>query len=193
MSTLSLVHPELTVPIGELTPDHIQAAKRKLQSILTTVGISTFIGGIDFSVNESETEVIIPYFQIQFWGLAPRTEVMSAERQLRTLFPGTKATPRPVKIQPWDGNLAALGYALKNTFDRRISIISESQSGRRNSHRNTRDRPLRVEQHIGLLIVLDRIGLHSRLQLSGCRVVKTKGGPQIRWITMAKEVAKRDQ
>jgi hypothetical protein len=189
---LSLIHADHSVPVGELTPEHIQAARRKIQNILTKAGITNYIGGIDFSANEDENGAFEPYYQIQSWILAPTNQVNSAERELRKLFPRSENIPRPVIIQKWDGDQAALGYALKSEFDRRVCIMCEDKSGLRNSYRDTRDRHLRVEQQIELLIALDRAGLHARLHLGGCRVVRTLNGPQIRMIESKQMGESRD-
>jgi hypothetical protein len=184
ISVPSLVYADHSIPVGQLTPEHIQTAKRKVQSILTKAGITTWIGGIDVSANEDESDTFEPYFQIQSWIFAPTQQVQPAEPQLRELFPRTETTRRPVRIQPWDGNLAALAYALKNTFVRRVSYTREANNdGSQHACRNTRDRSLRVEQQIHLTIALDRAGLHARLLLGGCRVVQTDHGPMIRPIS----------
>jgi hypothetical protein len=194
IAVLSLVHADLSVPVGELTPEHLNKAKRKIQKILTKAGVTTFIGGIDVSANEDETGEVEPYYQIQTWILAPMDQVKVAERKLRKSFPRTKATPRPVKIQAWDGNIRALAYSLKNIFDRRVSYLRKtSEDGSQHRCRNTRDRSLRVEQHIELAITLDRAGLHARLHLGGCRVVRTTDGPMIRLIGSEKGKDKGDQ
>jgi hypothetical protein len=186
-SILSIIHANLNIPVRQLTPEFIEDAKKKTEAILRRVGITTFIGGTDISANEYETGEVDPHFQIQSWILAPTHEVRKAETKLRAAFPRTDTTPRPIKIKMWDGNLAALGYALKNTFVRRVSYRREaSKDGFKHACRNTRDRPLRVEQHIELLIALDRVGLHARLHLSECRVVRTVSGPMIRMISNRK-------
>jgi hypothetical protein len=183
VSVVSLVHADLSVPVKQLTPDLILDANKKIQAILKRAGITTFVGGIDISANEDEAGEIHPHFQIQSWILVLTQEVRRVETKLRASFPKTDTTPRPVKIKEWDGNLAALGYALKNTFDRRVSYHREaSEDGSQHACRNTRDRPLRVEQEIELVIALDRAGLHARLHLGGCRVVRTARGPEIRMI-----------
>ena len=52
--------------------------------------------------------------------------------RLRKRFERSRATPRPVKILDWDGELAAVGYSLKYEFKRRISTIGlRSKDGRR--------------------------------------------------------------
>lgn len=186
-SVLSLVHDSLSVPVGQLSPEFIEQANKKIEAILRRTGIKTFVGGVDFSVNEDETGTVPPYIQPQSWTLAPTHEVRKAETKLRAAFPKTEITPRPVKIKAWDGNLAALGYALKNRFDRRVSYHREaSDDGSKHACRNTRDRHLRVPQQIELLIALDQAGLHARLHLRGCRVVHTGSGPQIRLISNRK-------
>jgi hypothetical protein len=200
ISVLSLVHADLAVPVNELTADHLQAAKRKIRTILTKAGISTFIGGTDISANEHHPSIINTnnaaehdqrahdgdvhhHWQVQAWVFADANEVTYAERSLRKLFPRTESTPRPVKILAWNGDLGALGYALKNTFARRVRYRREvSTDGLRHGCWNTRDRPLRTEQQAELVMVLDRVGHHARLHLAGCRIVHTAAGPRIRMI-----------
>jgi hypothetical protein len=98
-----------------------------------------------------------------------------------------------VKIKEWDGDPAALGYTLKNTFVRRVSYQREASNDRsKHACRNTRDRSLRIEQEIELMIILDRAGLHARLHLGGCRVVRTLNGPQIRMIESKQRGESRD-
>ncbi|WP_147022830.1 hypothetical protein [Microvirga aerophila] len=183
ISIISLVPPQLSVPIGQLASEHIHTAKQRIQATLIKAGISTFIGGIDISANEHKRE-FDPHFQLQAWILAPTDQIRPAESKLRAAIPKTSTVPRPVKIKLWDRNLAALGYALKDHFVRRVSYQREAnEDGSKHTCRNTRDRPLRVEQHIELAITLDQAGLQARLILGGCRVVRTVNGPMIRPIT----------
>jgi hypothetical protein len=64
-----------------------------------------------------------------------------------------------------------------------VSYVREaSDDGSRHRCCNTRDRSLRVEQEIELAITLDQVGHQARLQLGGCRVVRTSSGPMIRMI-----------
>lgn len=181
MSALSLVHDSLRIPVGELTPEHILRSGRLYKRLLIQAGITTFFGGLDASANEKDGEAA--YLQIQTWVFAPTQQVQWVERTLRDLLPRTKNVPRPVTVKLWDGNLAALAYSLKNTFDRRVSYEREaSDDGSRHQCCNTRDRSLRVEQEIELAITLDQVGHQARLQLGGCRVVRTSSGPMIRMI-----------
>jgi hypothetical protein len=176
---LSIVDASLSVPAGELTAAHIQTVKKRMQAILTKAGITTSIGGIDFSANEDENHAFDPHWQPQYWILALGDQVNASEREIRKRFPKTATVPRPVKIKEWDGNQAALGYALKNTFVRRVSYQREaSKDGSKHACRNTRDRDLRAKHQCGLAIILDRAGLHARLHLGGCRVVRTLNGPR---------------
>jgi hypothetical protein len=183
VSVVSLVHPNTGVPVGKLTPEHIRTVNRKISATLTPARVTIFLGGIDFSANEEHDRTFDPYWQPQSWILALTDEVRKVETKLRAAFLKTETTPRPVKIKTWDGNQAALGYALKNTFDRRVSYHREAnESGSKHACRNTRDRDLRIDQEIELMITLDRVGLHARLHLGGCRVVRTANGPEIRLI-----------
>src|SRR5215207_5347508 len=52
ISILSLVHADLAIPVGQLTPEHIHATKKTITRALTKAGITTFLGGTDISANE---------------------------------------------------------------------------------------------------------------------------------------------
>src|SRR4051794_24511198 len=103
ISILSLAHAHLSVPVGQLTPEFIVGANKKIQAILKRAEIKTLVGGMDFSVNEDDNGDFDPYYQIQWWVLAPTQEDPEAEIKLRAALPRTDTTPRPVTIQPWDG------------------------------------------------------------------------------------------
>ena len=183
-ATLSIVADDLSVPMGQFDPDLLTAMTSRVGKALRKAGVTTVIGGFDFSVNEHEANEYAPYHQPQFWALAPLDQLWKAKRDLRILFPRTDKTPRPVKITEWDGKGRALAYALKSKFDRRVSYYDEANHDcSRNGHWNTRRRDLRLEQQIELMIALDRAALDARLLIRGARIVRTKYGPMIRPIT----------
>lgn len=190
VAALSLVPADLSIPIGQFGPQVLTAVSSRVSTVLRKAGVTTIIGGFDFSANEHEDDQHNPYFQPQYWALAPLDQLQKAKRQLRANLLSSDTRRRPVKIVRWDGKRAALAYALKSEFDRRVSYYKEADNHRfRGSHWNTRRRHLRVEQEIELMIALDEAGLGSRLLLRGARIVRTANGPMIRPITKLNDAA----
>jgi hypothetical protein len=139
---------------------------------------------VDLSANEAHDHEFEPHWQPQGWVFAPADEVDATRKQIRAEFPRSESVKRPVRILPWDGNLAALAYGLKNTFVRRVSYHTEPrEDGSRGTCRNTRDRDLRVDQRLEALFTLHQAGWDSRLQLLGAHVARTTNGPRIRPLT----------
>jgi hypothetical protein len=89
------------------------------------------------------------------------------KRKLRKQFPTTDAIPRPVTVKVWDGRNAALRYAVKDIFWRRIGSDDgkrfDKRTGTERSCRATDKQPLRSSQRCELLLHLDDVGLQGRL------------------------------
>jgi hypothetical protein len=184
IAVVSIVPDDLGVPIGQLGPELLAQTKRRIERAIKEAGITTIIGGFDFSVNEHEDGEFEPYHQPQFWGFVPRDQARKAKAQLRKAFPKTDTTQRPLKILKWNGKRGALAYALKSKFARRVSYYRQaSDDGLQHGCWNTRHRFLRVQQEIELMIALDQAGLDARLLMRGARIVRTANGPMIRAIT----------
>ncbi|MBL0404414.1 hypothetical protein JKG68_10580 [Microvirga aerilata] len=184
VSILSLVPPDQGMPIGQFGPEVLPAMANRVRKAMEKAGITIAVGGLDFSANEHEADEFTPYYQPQLWVLIPRHEARKSKANLLAVFPPTHTTRRPVKILKWNGNRAALAYAIKSKFNRRMTYDREaSDNGSQHACQNTRHRPLRVEQQIELMIALDQAGLNARLFMRGARIVRTNHGPMIRPIT----------
>lgn len=180
---LSVVDARHAVPVGRLNPAVLHASGMGIANALKSLGVATSLLAVDLSVNESADGEFDPHWQPQAWIFAPAAQVDPVRKAIRAAIPATHTVPRPVKVQTWDGNPAALAYALKAEFARRVSVRKPADGGRgRGACRNTRDRPLRVDQRRELLIALDRAGFQARLHLRGFRLTKTADGPRIRLI-----------
>jgi hypothetical protein len=184
-SVLSIVPPNEQVPIGELDGAAIHAAGATIAKTLKSLSLTTALVTIDASANESREGEFDPHWQLQGWVSVPKVQVDRIRRDdIREAFPASKTVPRPVKVQVWDGDPAALAYGMKTDFVRRVSYLKPADPVRgRGECRNTRDRDLRVHQLVELLLALDSAGFRARLHLLGARLTKTADGPRIRLIT----------
>jgi hypothetical protein len=147
----------------------------RLSRRLKKAGATLALGGIDFSFNEYPTKNRRSRWVPQFWVLMDNTNRSRWEKHLRATYRPTSLVPRPLKIIAWDGNVAALGYALKTNFARRITTRSQRFArGRFRVCQNSNYDKLRSAERAELFIYLDEIGLEARLVLFG--VEKTEGG-----------------
>lgn len=140
--------------------------------LLQEAGLTRGVFGLDLSFNEDDRRALPdadrfePHACVHLYGLAPAAEVEAAVPRLKRLVPATDAVRRPVRSTPFDGDLAAVAYSFKPDFARRQTILKD-KPGRANPVRNTRDRPLTVEQQIRLVQALDRAGQNGRIMLLG--------------------------
>jgi hypothetical protein len=74
-----------------------------------------------------------------------------------------------VKIQDWDGDPAAIGYALKYRFNRRISTTGYRPQDTRLCKITNYDR-LRSHERFELYSYLHEVGLGSRILLMGVNI-----------------------
>lgn len=161
----------LPVRPGATEIDLVEAWDR-YAALLQEAGLTRGVFGLDLSFNEDDRRSLPdadrfePHPCVHLYGLAPAAEVGAVLPRLKRLVPATDAVRRPVRSTPFDGDLAAVAYSFKPDFVRRQTILQDKQ-GRANPVRNTRDRPLTVEQQIRLVQALDRAGLNGRIMLLG--------------------------
>ncbi|GLS44219.1 hypothetical protein GCM10007884_22070 [Methylobacterium brachythecii] len=141
-------------------------------ALLRQAGLTRGLFGLDLSFNEDDRRALPasqrfdPYPCVHLYGLAPAAEVEAAVPVLKQLVPATDAVCRPVRTARFDGDLAAVAYTFKRNFTRRQTILKNDRR-RATPVRDTRDRPLTVEQEIRTVRALDRIGLTGRIMLLG--------------------------
>jgi hypothetical protein len=139
--------------------------------------ISKAIGGFDITLNEHQKRKFAPHWQPHAWIFVLKKEIRLGEEAFRAQFP--QAIPRvrrPVMIKRFNGNLAGIAYALKGDFSRRISLPKARRRDGKGRSRNVRYRPLRARQKLELMLMLDRIGLESRVFLFGVVVIDLPKG-----------------
>ncbi|GBU18814.1 hypothetical protein AOPFMNJM_2408 [Methylobacterium jeotgali] len=175
---LSLILP----PIDGATSLDIGTAWSHYATVLRQAGITLGIFGIDLSFNEDDRRALDeaarfqPHACLHVYGLAPADEIKAADAFLKRHVPATEAIRRPVRSTLFDGNLAAPAYAFKPDPIRRQTILRD-KPGRANPVRDTRDRPLTVEQQLQTVRALDEAGIGGRILLLGLRLASIPAGP----------------
>jgi hypothetical protein len=163
--TVCLV-PNVPIRFGALSQLPILDFTENVGERLTRSRISFCIGGVDFSFNESRRGDFSPRWSPHIWFLTDKFNKARWEVRLRNYFARSSAIPRPVKIQAWDGDLAAIGYSLKYEFKRRVSTVGRRSQGTRLCKVTNYDR-LRSDERFELYSYLHQIGLGSRIFLMG--------------------------
>jgi hypothetical protein len=178
VSAVSIVLPGC--PEGQLEQLSIKPLQDSVKKVLKTSGVKLALGGLDLSFNEDQEHRFKPHWAPQLWLLLPASKSHRWEPALRAKFPTSDVVPRPVKIQLWDRDLSALGYALKTRFHRRVSYEQEKPyRDETRICRNTRSLPLRAKERLELYQFLDQVGLARRVFLLGARPTRTDDGISI--------------
>jgi hypothetical protein len=167
-ATVSLV-PNVSFRLGALSQLPILDFTESVGEQLVRSKISLCVGGVDFSFNESRRGDFSPHWSPHIWFLTDKFNQARWEVRLRKYFIRSRAIPRPVKIQQWDGDSAAIGYSLKYEFSRRISTMGRRGQGARLCKVTNYDR-LRSHERFELYSYLHKIGLGSRILLMGIEV-----------------------
>ena len=159
---------------------------RRIKEKLGRAHVATFIGGVDWSLNESKEKKHKPYWCSHVHGLTVTNDAKALKGALKEQFPSSKTIPRPIKVEDWDGEPAALRYPMKPKpkRDRRISTDNgkrfNKKTGQRRKCRATDKQPLRSKDKLELLLHLDTIGIAGRLFLKNVQFMNLKGtGPTL--------------
>jgi hypothetical protein len=162
---LSLVPEFGRIPVGSLNTFDIDAFRNAIREALMACGIVHFKLGLDVSLNQRAGLASPGFWQVQFWGFFQEPRAPWRE-QLKALLNPNGGVTRPVKVVKPDFLEAAAAYGVKDTFVRRLSYRkANSDREDRGECWNTRDRILRGDAWVELMLFLDRIGLERRLLL----------------------------
>jgi hypothetical protein len=160
---LSLVPEFGRIPVGKLNEFEITKFLKTAHETLKACGIDHYKLGLDVSLNQRAGSTSPGFWQLQLWGFFHEPKRPWREKLIAILNPNEGVT-RPVKVKRPDSLEAAAAYGVKFTFIRRVSYRKA------NLHRedcwNTRDRLLRGDAWVELMLFLDRIGLQRRILLS---------------------------
>jgi hypothetical protein len=162
-------------PIDRPSVPNVKRVWLKLARVLRIHGIRLAFGGIDFSVN-MDKDGRKPYLQVHFTLFIPQDKWPQSDKKLRQAINPSGDVDQAVYVQLFDGNNAGLAYALKNEFSRRFGF-QQCPEDRRDERatRQTRNRPLRGPDWARLMVLLDRIGLDTRLSLLGVKRIRKSG------------------
>jgi hypothetical protein len=164
---------------GNLTKDRHQRNVRRWKEALGRAGVTWFIGGSDWSLNEHDEDRYPGHWSHHLYGFAATTDPEELKKALQNQFPKSDVIPRPVKVQPWDGERRALRYMLKREFWRRIGTDEgerfDKTHGEQRSCRATDKQPLPSARKRELLLHLDELGLQGRLMLRWLQIVHLGG------------------
>lgn len=143
-----------------------------------------FIAGVDWSLNESKEKKHKPYWCSHIHGVTVTNDAKVLKKKLKKQFPPTTTIPRPIQVQDWDGEAAALRYPFKPKFDRRISTDNgkrfDKKTGQLRKCRDTDHQPLKSKDKRELLLHLDTIGIAGRLVQKKVQFMNLSTGPTFR-------------
>ena len=181
---VSIVPADGTSKRGHLSNAQHVRNVRRWKTALGRAGVSWFIGATDLSFNEHKDGRYSPHWSEHFYGFTETDDPEVLKRNLRKQFPKTDAIPRPVTVKEWDGRKAALQYAVKDIFWRRIGTDDgrrfDKRTGTERSCRATDKQPLRSSQRCELVLHLDEVGVQGRLLLRQAQFLHLGGcGPAI--------------
>jgi hypothetical protein len=164
---LSLVPEFGRIPAGSLDAFDIDDFHGYIHGALKACGIDHYKLGLDVSLNEHGGRASSKFWQLQAWGFFHEPKIRW-RKQLKVQINPNGTVTRPVKVVEPDSVEAAAAYGLKITFVRRVSYRKANlEREDRGACRNTRDRLLRGDAWVELMLFLDRIGLQNRILLSG--------------------------
>lgn len=155
---------------GHLETHDLHKTESRLRTALARSEIADLpiIGGWDFSFNEHGEGSWTPHWQPHLYLLLPTaTNPELVKRSLESVLPRSEACPRPLKYRSIDDAVAAITYAFKGNFKRRISYFDKDD------RLDSRQLPLRPEQERELLTYLDQLAMTDRMFL---RNVRRRGG-----------------
>jgi hypothetical protein len=181
---ISVVPADGTSKRGHLSKAQHVRNVRRWKTALGRAGVGWFIGATDLSFNEHKGGRYLPHWSEHFYGFTEAADPEMLKRNLRRQFPTTDAIARPVKITEWDGRNAALRYAVKDIYWRRIGTDDgkrfDKRIGTERSCRATDKQPLRSSQKCELVLHLDDVGLQGRLLLRQAQFLHLgQSGPAI--------------
>jgi hypothetical protein len=168
MRSISIVPDLGQVPAGQLSAFDYRALTTETGRALAAAGIDRYLLGLDATFNEVQGRPLSGHWQLHFHGVVLDSAFPDVEA-LKNRVNASGRVDRPVHIpsapiRP-SSVRAVLGYAVKNRFKRRETVI-KSRPGR-SPFQDTQERPLLGLPLVELLAFLDQIGLHGRLLTKG--------------------------
>lgn len=172
VSIASIVPASARLNLNNATASEWQVARKDFKRKLASTSAEVVLAGADFSVNQSAISTAPVYIQGHFYVFMVGAD-NAVKNRMRSAFLATADVARPVHFRAWDGDLAAIAYAMKNNFSLRTQTTAD-RAGRA-PHRNTHVRALFGRRLVQLSLLLDKIGLDSRRILLGVKRTRSAG------------------
>jgi len=181
---VTIVPADGTLDRKSLAPMETERFIRRTKDKLTRASVGIFIGGVDWSMNESKEQKHQSFWAEHIHGMMWTDDITALKKALKTVFSKSPNIHRPVTVAKWDGETAALRYSMKPPSKRRISIVNskrfDKKTGEQRKCRDTDHQPLRSKDKKELLLHLDNIGIAGRLFFKGVQFMNLKGtGPTL--------------
>ena len=129
MLAITVVWADAAVGYGQLVARNVfEATHRRLLQAFRTINVPA-VGGFDISANLHESNIFVPHWMPHAFIFVPRAPMRARVREFRGFFPANNLVSRPVHNDTFDGNAAALAYALKPDFFTRVTLAGVSLFG----------------------------------------------------------------
>jgi hypothetical protein len=167
---LSLVPEFGRILVGSQNTFEIDKFLDFVREALKACGIAHYKLGLDVSLNQQVGVAGPGFWQLQVWGFFHKPK-RGWRVKLKARLNPNSGVKRPVKVIKPNSLEAAAAYGVKDTFVRRVSYRKANLDREdRGECANTRDRILRGDAWVELMLFLDRIGLERRILLSSKRL-----------------------
>lgn len=177
---VTIIQTRPTIRQGELADhDLFVDLRAKLHHFFADQG-AIAIGSLEISCNEHHAHAHWPRYVEHAHLLTQLAITKPMRRQLLKLFPRTKGVKRPIKVQQYDRDAAAVDYDLKPHVERRIQLPGKRPDGTRSIF-STRKKPLRGRQRVEVAISMNRLRPADRLFLHGVSAVRTRDRVRLRF------------
>ena len=153
---------------GKLRVADLLSLNERLKKRHERAGFPLVFAGVDVSLNVFDNSTSTRRWQLQVYGVVIGCTPEQVRTALSGLYPAAKRTPRPLKVNRCNNLAAAVSYAIKPYFGRRVSYIG------RNGRRQTRKVPLNSSEIRELAVWIDQYRLADRYLLRGCRGRRNK-------------------
>ncbi len=175
----NVVYVYAAVDDGALDGRAFDALRRRLDRALGDCRLRAF-GGFDLSANRHEQGEFAPFWSPHARIFASaRLDEQSLKERFGRWFPPDGTTPRPVRIESFDGQRRGRAYALKPDFFQRISLERRWQADGSRSTFSTRLKQIWGPRRVELALALHQAGLDARLYLRGFELMARNGRAEI--------------
>lgn len=185
-------------PVESIATDLID----RFQACLGDVPGALAYGGVDLTYNVDargggsgkNPKRFKPHWRPHLQLILRENDWKKVQKAVRSAFPRKRMIPRPVVVKRIDAAGASEAYLLKRLWERDCGARRETYTceGSNSKGTNTRQKKLRVEERLDLLIMLDRLGLAERLVLINCTLATPKYWIQMQRIRPLKEGKKEE-